>query len=185
MPLIKRYPNRKLYDTEARRYVTLDAIAGLVRGGHEVTVVDHATGEDVTTVTMAQILLDETRRHDSLPRAVLADLVRSGEQTLAALRRGLDLPLSAARQVDDEIERRLRALVGRGELGTEEVLRLREKLLGGSPAHDQDLDEARIQAALEAYDLPTRGDVQRLLDQIDEVTGRVDDALADPNRPEP
>ena len=45
MPIVKRYPNRKLYDTEAKQYVTLEGIAELIRQGQEVHVVDNATGE--------------------------------------------------------------------------------------------------------------------------------------------
>lgn len=45
MPAIKRYPNRKLYDTEAKRYITLNEIAALIRAGEEVVVTDHATDE--------------------------------------------------------------------------------------------------------------------------------------------
>ena len=56
MPVIKRYPNRKLYDTEAKRYITLDGIAELIREGAEVQVVDHTTDEDLTAVTFEKAL---------------------------------------------------------------------------------------------------------------------------------
>ncbi|MBP7044934.1 MAG: pesticidal protein Cry15Aa, partial [Chloroflexi bacterium] len=45
MPVIKRYPNRKLYDTEAKKYITLDGIAELIRKGEDIRVVDHTTDE--------------------------------------------------------------------------------------------------------------------------------------------
>jgi hypothetical protein len=48
--VIKRYPNRKLYDTEAGRYITLEDVAALICRGHEVQVVDHVTGEDLTVL---------------------------------------------------------------------------------------------------------------------------------------
>ena len=54
MLVIKRYPNRKLYDTEAKRYITLDGIAELIRQGAEVRVIDHTTDEDLTAVTLTQ-----------------------------------------------------------------------------------------------------------------------------------
>ena len=111
MPLIKRYPNRKLYDTKARRYVTLEEVAALIRDGHDVAVVDHATDEDLTAVTLAQILLGEEKRRGYLPQSLLAGLVRAGGQTLSTLRRALDAPLGLARQVDEEIERRLAAIL--------------------------------------------------------------------------
>ena len=61
MPVIKRYPNRKLYDTTAKQYVSLEGIADLVRQGAEVQVVDHATGEDLTTLTLTQIIVEQER----------------------------------------------------------------------------------------------------------------------------
>lgn len=81
--LIKRYESRKLYDTEESRYVSLEEIAGWVRQGQEVKVVDNATGSDVTSQTLTQIILDEGRRGTSfLPSDLLHDLVRVGEKAM-------------------------------------------------------------------------------------------------------
>lgn len=81
--LIKRYESRKLYDTEESRYVSLDEIASWVRQGQEVKVVDNATGADVTSQTLTQIILDEGRRGTSfLPSDLLHDLVRVGEKAM-------------------------------------------------------------------------------------------------------
>jgi hypothetical protein len=68
--LIKRYGNRKLYDVEASRYVTLDAIRVLVQGGEDVRVVDNDSGEDLTRLTFAQIIYeaeDERRQRHAVP----------------------------------------------------------------------------------------------------------------------
>ena len=59
MLVIKRYPNRKLYDTEAKRYITLDGITELIHRGEDLHVVDHETGEDLTTVTLSQIIFED------------------------------------------------------------------------------------------------------------------------------
>ena len=81
--LIKRYESRKLYDTEESRYVSLEEIASWVRQGQEVKVVDNATGADVTSQTLTQIILDEGRRGTSfLPSELLHDLVRIGEKAM-------------------------------------------------------------------------------------------------------
>ena len=75
--IIKRYANRKLYDPAARRYVTLEAIAALVARGDEIEVVDQATDEDLTTLVLAQVLLEGIRQRTArLPRQVLARLIR-------------------------------------------------------------------------------------------------------------
>lgn len=61
--LIKRYANRKLYDTRDSRYVTLQQIAEYVRGGEEVSIIDNTTKEDLTNVTLAQIVYEEERKN--------------------------------------------------------------------------------------------------------------------------
>ena len=60
--VIKRYTNRKLYDTVESRYVTLDEIAEMVKQGVEVKIVDNRSKEDLTSVTLAQIVFKKRRR---------------------------------------------------------------------------------------------------------------------------
>ena len=62
MIVIKRYPNRKLYNTEAKQYVTLDGIAQLIREREEIQILDHATGEDLTAVTLTQIIVEQEKK---------------------------------------------------------------------------------------------------------------------------
>ena len=78
--LIKKYSNRKLYDQTHSRYVTLDEIASRIRDGHEVKVVDATSGEDLTGVTLAQVLLENERSHKTaFPAAFLHQLIKHGE----------------------------------------------------------------------------------------------------------
>ncbi len=78
--VIKRYSNRKLYDTQESRYVTLEEIEEMIRAGREISVVDAATGEDLTSVTLAQIILENERnRRAALPSAFLHQLIKYGE----------------------------------------------------------------------------------------------------------
>ena len=64
--VIKRYESRKLYDTEESKYVSLDEIAAWVRSGQEIKVIDNASSDDVTSQTLAQIILDEGRNGSSI-----------------------------------------------------------------------------------------------------------------------
>jgi polyhydroxyalkanoate synthesis repressor PhaR len=78
--VIKRYSNRKLYDTQESRYVTLEEIEELIRGGREISVVDAASGEDLTSVTLTQIILENERTHRAtLPAAFLHQLIKHGQ----------------------------------------------------------------------------------------------------------
>ncbi len=76
--LIKRYASRRLYNTESSDYVTLEDIAGFIRGGREVRIVDLKTGDDLTRQYLLQIIAEhESRGENVLPINVLTDLVRS------------------------------------------------------------------------------------------------------------
>ena len=76
--LIKRYASRRLYNTETSDYVTLEDIAGFIRSGREVQIVDLKTGDDLTRQYLLQIIAEhESRGENVLPVQVLNDLVRS------------------------------------------------------------------------------------------------------------
>ncbi|MBL8716409.1 MAG: hypothetical protein JNL79_10460 [Myxococcales bacterium] len=91
--VVKRYSNRKLYDTRESRYVTLLQIAEMVRAGEEVQIIDNATKDDLTEVTLAQIIYEEQKQSSGLGRSVplqtLRDLIHQrGERLMSQLREG-------------------------------------------------------------------------------------------------
>ena len=83
MVIVKKYGNRRLYDTEASRYVTLEELAEKVRGGTDVRVVDAKTGEDLTQVTLMQIIVESRRAAHLISAPLLTQLVRMGDDALA------------------------------------------------------------------------------------------------------
>lgn len=120
--LIKKYANRKLYDTRTSRYITLEGIAQLVRDGHEITVVDRDDGRDLTQVTLSQVVLEEEKRGPArLVDAGGQMLHERGEALLDYVRKTLSVPSDLRNEVerrregvetlvDDSIERALRRL---------------------------------------------------------------------------
>jgi polyhydroxyalkanoate synthesis repressor PhaR len=103
--LIKRYDNRKLYDAGARRYVTIEDIARLITAGEDVFVQDQKSGDDITSVVLAQVILDGVKvRTDSIPRQVLTRLIRLGAGPAAAWAEW-DAPHEAAARARVEAER--------------------------------------------------------------------------------
>ena len=124
MLIIKRYLNRKLYDTQARQYITLERIANLIRQGVQVRVVDHESGEDLTAITLAQVITEqEKKRSGSVPSTALADLIASGAER-------------------------------------------RNTLL--------DLNTDQIEQILKNSNFPTRGEIQSLLSQLDDLNAELD-----------
>ncbi len=82
--VIKRYESRKLYDVEESRYVSLEDVAGWVREGREVRVVDNATSEEVTAQVLTQIILEEGKRGTSrLSTELLHELIREGRRAVS------------------------------------------------------------------------------------------------------
>jgi polyhydroxyalkanoate synthesis repressor PhaR len=184
MRLIKRYPNRKLYDTGDKKYVTLNGIAQLIRDGYEVQVVDHATGEDLTAVTLTQIIFEQEKRQAGfLLRSVLTGLVQAGGEKLSTLRRALATPLDLFHQVDQEIERRVHVLIRRGELDRAQGHHLRDKLLalGREPGETSvmELQEDELQRLLDEHGVPSRKELKELEAKLGRLVHKLDDVLQD------
>ncbi|MFN8643108.1 MAG: polyhydroxyalkanoate synthesis regulator DNA-binding domain-containing protein [Candidatus Binatia bacterium] len=105
--LIKRYGNRKLYDVEASRYVTLDAIRALVQAGEDVRVLDNDTGEDLTRLTFAQIIYEAEKKtggSGTLSLPLLRRLVQFGDEAVRDLRRGVERGREALESVREGVQ---------------------------------------------------------------------------------
>lgn len=109
--VIKRYTNRKLYDTVESRYVTLDEIAEMVKAGIEVKIVDNRTKEDLTSVTLAQIVFEEEKKKSQMPLDVLREIIRRPGDTLSDFFKSEVSPRVAS--IREEAESRLDKLLGR------------------------------------------------------------------------
>ena len=100
--LIKKYANRKLYDTNTSRYITLNGISELVREGYDIEVVDRDTGADLTPLILSQIVLGEEKRGRARANGESPSADR-GSALLDYVRRTLNVP---AQLVGNEVERR-------------------------------------------------------------------------------
>jgi len=183
VPVIKRYPNRKLYDTEAKQYITLDEIAHKIRQGEEVRVIDNASGEDLTALTLTQIIFEQEKKQSGfLPRTVLSDLIQAGGDRLSAIQRTLASSIGFWHQIDEEIKRRVQVLIDQGELTVNEGKDLIEKLLaqsGGGEPEARVSDPSVSTKALEHYlverQIPTRDDLKKLLTELEALESRIDE----------
>ena len=143
--LIKKYANRKLYDTRTSKYVTLEAIADLVREGHDIRVVDRDTGNDITQVVLSQIVLGEEKRGPQRLVDAGADAIHErGQALLDYVRKTLNAP---GEMVSAEVEKRRTSIEGM-------------------------VDDA-IERTLQRLKLPTRRDVDRLNERIDRLSAEL------------
>ena len=115
--VIKRYTNRKLYDTVESRYVTLDEIAEMVKQGVEVKIIDNRTKEDLTSVTLAQIVFEEEKKTTRMPLSVLREIIRRPGEQISEFIKSEVTPRVAS--IREEAESRLDKLLRR-EDGTPE-----------------------------------------------------------------
>lgn len=110
--IIKKYSNRRLYDTSESRYITLDELARRIRGGIDVQVIDAQTGADLTHATLTQLLLEERDMAGKLPTWLLVKLIRMDDDELAEfleqyLGNALSMYVRARRSADVAQTRRL------------------------------------------------------------------------------
>jgi polyhydroxyalkanoate synthesis repressor PhaR len=142
--LIKKYANRKLYDTRTSRYVTLDAIAQLVRDGHEIKVVDRDNGSDLTQLTLSQIVLSEEKRGPTRIVDAGGEMLHDrGQALLDYVRKTLNVPGD------------IRDQVGRRREGLETMA-----------------DDA-IERALQRLRIPTRRDIDRINERLDRISAQL------------
>jgi len=179
--LIKRYPNRKLYNTDAKRYITLDSIADLIRDGYDVEVRDHETSEDLTGVTLSQIIFEREKKDSGyLPNTLLTNLIRAGGDTFGYVKRSFQASLNAVKALEAEVDERIDGLVRRGEMAEDEASRLREELSRErlSALIDPRLVDTRVEAALHRLNIPSRLDVVNLQSQLEHLNRALDGLLA-------
>jgi len=181
MPLIKRYPNRKLYDTEGKQYVTLADVAAMIRRGEAVQVLEHPTGNDLTNLILSQIIFEqEKQRGDFLPQSLLTGLVRAGGQTWTSLRRTVVASLDAFAEVDEAIVSRVEQLVQQGDVALDEAERMLDNLLTAPASALED----RLQAAMSRRGVPSRSAFNELAAHLDDLHAQVEALSAQDETPE-
>jgi len=142
--LIKKYANRKLYDTRTSRYITLEGIAQLVREGNEIEVVDRDNGKDLTQVTLSQIVLSEEKRGPVRMIDAGGEMLHDrGQALLDYVKKTLNVPAD------------LRSQVERRREGLESMA-----------------DEA-IERALRRLRIPTRHDLDRINARLDRIASQL------------
>ncbi|MBZ0253943.1 MAG: transcriptional regulator [Candidatus Methylomirabilis sp.] len=172
--VIKRYGNRKLYDTLQSRYVTLDEIAGMIRGGEDVKVLDNKTKEDLTSVTLTQIILEEEKhKRPILPLRVLKDLIQQGSDSIAEAVETSKDRIAGARE---EVEKRVQHLIHRGELTRDEAEKAIKDVLN-LPAKGIEGLQKRIDETVDGIfnSRKMREEIRRLEAKIEELEAKLGD----------
>jgi len=186
--VIKRYTNRKLYDTVESRYVTLDEIAQMIKGGAEVKIIDNRSKEDLTSVTLAQIIFEEEKKRSQMPLGVLREIIRHGGEAVAGfyqekvgsrLTAGIEDVKSKTENLRENIEQRVRGVTQllRRE-GDEQKSSVKEVISAGQTAVEElrAKVEESVKQALESFGSNTvAADVERLRGKLDALEKKLDE----------
>jgi polyhydroxyalkanoate synthesis repressor PhaR len=175
--LIKRYANRKLYNTQTSRYITLKGIAELIDAGDDVRVIDNETGEDITNVALSQILVDHERSNSAASRTMLSELIsRGGDALYGALRRGV----GDASEGIEGLQNNLRKIVKDRE---RDASKLGEWIAVATPDFER-VVQAAMERVFKLLDLPRRADIEALNENLRRVADAVESLQhAEPNKP--
>src|SRR5262245_13170673 len=164
--LIKRYANRKLYNTESSRYITLRGISELVREGHDICVIDNETGEEITPIVLSQILVDDQKenrgdREGAVSGTLLAELIQRGGDALYSLvRRGVGDVETNLNEMRDNLKRWVKTP---GEVGSRlDTSEIRETV------------HSAVERVLRVADLPTRGDLEALNKNLERLAAALE-----------
>ncbi|RKY73562.1 MAG: hypothetical protein DRQ24_02145 [Candidatus Latescibacterota bacterium] len=181
--IIKKYSNRKMYDTKASKPITLAGIAALIVRGDDVQVVDNQTGDDLTMVTLAQIILEQEKSKKellSLP-VLLREMIKRGRESLSEIIEKLLLSSTESALLTEEKAREVvQDLVEKKRLGKPEGQRLLERIFSKVRERQRALQgqiETGIREILGKMDIVSQAELQELRRSLQELRCRVD-ALA-------
>ena len=175
--VIKRYTNRKLYDTVESRYVTLDEIAEMIKAGAEVKIIDNRSKDDLTSVTLAQIIFEEEKKTSKMSLETLRDLIRHGGEVAQRLVEGTQAELRGrVEAVRAAAEQRVQSFLKTGQQTSDRAKELVQASQETVAMMQKRVDE-RVRAAMEG--MSSLSDVRRSLDdvsrRIETLEKRIDD----------
>jgi len=140
--IVKKYGNRRLYDTSGSRYVNLEDIAALIREGKDVRIVDAKTGQDLTRVTLTQIITEDAKEKPTLPLELLRQLVVASDQARQEfIMWYLKSAFDTYQTVQDAVQNRLSEVQSAITSPVETVKRLLSGAMPSPPRSTQDIPE--------------------------------------------
>lgn len=129
--IIKKYSNRRLYDSETSRTITLEDLVGIIAKGEDIQVIDNETGEDITNVTLAQVIveLEKGKRSEKQVAEILRELIVSGSAAMADLaQRAINDSISVFSISKDKVSETVDRMIEEGKVAKEQGGKLVDEL---------------------------------------------------------
>ena len=173
---IKKYANRKLYDTTEKKYVSLDELSALIKAGEEVRIEDNETGEDLTSSIVSQLLAREKKGDDVSD--ILVDLLRKGKGTVSDYAKKYSALLqNTLTMAEDEIDKVVGVLVKNKELTQAEAGKFKKEMLaraGNTKEWISNKVDRQVSDTLDKMNLATKEQVASLTAQIESLSKTVE-----------
>ncbi len=173
--IIKKYANRRLYDTESSSYITLDHLSAMTRAGREFKVVDAKSGEDITHNVLTQIIMEEENRGTTmLPVSVLRQLISMyGDQMQAMVPHYLEASMEAFRRNQEQFRTAMTGMIDKGSTPFETLARQNMAMM--KAATEMWARAPGMAPPREASDEPATADeLQALKQQLAELQAKFD-----------
>jgi polyhydroxyalkanoate synthesis repressor PhaR len=171
MHRIKKYANRKLYDTTDKRYVSRTRLSELIREGEDIIIIDNETGEDLTaSIVSSLIATTRGKAGGTVPSGVLIQLFRKGGNVLTDYaKKYVSLWQRSFVMAEDEIDNMVKGLVKNKEISRSEGNRLKNEIIGYTSsikAWISDTIDKRLKEVLSISNLATKNQVSELSARI-------------------
>ena len=178
MHKIKKYANRKMYDTHDKRYVTMEELSELIKQGEEVMIIDNRTGEDISTAIISQLIGRDNKEKDkTVSSQLLMQLLRKGGGTLTDYaKKYMALWQGAFNMAEDELTPLVNRLVKNKELSISEAVKLKKEILGYTSALKSWIGESidkRVGEVLQSMHLPTNEQLKALSAKVEALSEKV------------
>jgi polyhydroxyalkanoate synthesis repressor PhaR len=161
--VIKKYKNRKLYDMDESRYITLNEIKEIMKRGEEVQVIDGTTGEDITSVILTQIIHSEEKKERFLPQEGLKWLLKYGGDALGEV-------ISNIQNIRKEAENRIKRFVRKSkESPSEEIKKFLVEAVSEIEENLNNFFKKNINNLL-----PVSGENKKILSEIEKIKKRIE-----------
>jgi len=176
MIYIKRYANRKLYNTDTKQYITLDGIGELIREGTEIQILDHESGMDITSIVLTQIILGNEKKGSGLfSKGTLTRLIQAGEDRVTEVTHTLFPNFLIERTFQRELQNRISKIVKHGLLSEEEGLDMFALLTAqASVLSPKQSAEATLEEEIKEHAEYLHSEVANLMDRIDALVTEID-----------
>ena len=180
MRKIKKYANRKLYDTTDKRYISLKRLSELIKAGEEVQIIDNTNGEDITSSIVSRLLARDKKevKEDEVPPGLLFDLLRKGGGAVSDYaQKYASFWKSAMNLAEDEGDKLIKRLVKNKELTSAEAGKLKKEIVGYAGNMKSWISETvdrRVKDVMGKMNLATKEQIAELTEKVEALAKKIE-----------